>query len=79
MRHHLEARIGKKVPQNSAVISWLATYAADAMNRYKVQRNGRTNYEITTSHRCRQTVCGFGEKVMFRCNPDKARRNKMST
>ena len=78
MRHYLEARIGHKVPQESPVLSWLSTFAADTMNRYKIQRSGRTNFEMSTGHRCRQIVCGFGEKVMCRCNPDKSRRNKMT-
>ena len=79
LRHFLESRLGEKCPKDCPLTSWLATYAAEVRNRYTVQKNGRTNYEMVTSHRCNQQVCGFGEKVMFRVTPEKTGHNKLDT
>ena len=60
-------------------MSWLVNFTTDVLNRYKVHPNGRTNYEMTTGHRCKQLTCGFGEKVHYKITPDKSRTNKMET
>ena len=40
MRHHLESRLKAKVPKESPLMTWLATWAAEVLFRYKSQSNG---------------------------------------
>ena len=60
-------------------MSWLVSWAADVIFRYKVHSTGRTSYEWITGHRCNQPVAGFGEKVNFKFTTDKNNRNKMNS
>ena len=34
---------------------------------------------MTTGHRCKLDMCNFAEKVMFKFNTDKNKRNKMES
>ena len=36
LRHHLETRIKTKVPKESPLMSWIASWAAEVLTRYKV-------------------------------------------
>ena len=65
LRHQLERRIGEGIPQGGALSSWLVTWSADVINKYRVQANGRTAFEMMTQHKCRHISIGFGEKVWF--------------
>ena len=62
IRHHVERRIKTTMPKDSALMSWLVSWAADVIFRYKVHSTGRTSHEWTTSHRCDQPVDGCAEK-----------------
>ena len=79
LRHHLESRIKMKVAKDSALMSWLVSWSADVLTRYKVHDTGRTSYEHVTGHKGLQAMAAFGEKVMFKYTTDKNRRNKMET
>ena len=59
IRHHVERRIKATVPKDSALMSWLVSWAADVIFRYKVHSSGRTSHEWITGHRCEQLVAGF--------------------
>ena len=65
LRHYSERRFGKKIPRDSALMSWLVSWSSEVLNRYKVQSNGRTAYEMATLHKCMNKVMAFGEKVYF--------------
>jgi hypothetical protein len=65
LRHHVEHRMKKTVPNGSPLSTWLVTWSADVINKFRVQGNGRTAYELTTQHKCKHLVVGFGEKVHF--------------
>ena len=65
LRHFLEHRMGAKLREGDALSSWLVVWAAEVINKYRVQASGRTAYELMTNHRCKRTVVGFGEKVYF--------------
>ena len=58
-------------------MTWLVSWAADVIFRYKVHTNGRTSYEWITGHRCNQAVAGFAEKINFKFTTDKQHRHKM--
>ena len=68
-----------KVVKDSALMSWLVSWSADVLTRYKVHGTGRTSYEHVTGHKGLQAMAAFGEKVMFKYTTDKNRRNKMET
>ena len=57
--------MGKKLDEGSALSAWLVAWAAEVINKYRVQPNARTAYESMTNHKCNQFVVGFGEKVFF--------------
>ena len=61
------------------MMTWLVSWAADVIFRYKVHSTGRTSHEWVTGHRCDQPVVGFGEKINFKFTTDKNHRNKMNT
>ena len=65
LRHFLEHRMNEKVKEGSALSTWLVTWSAEIINKYRVQSSGRTAYEQLTSRRCNHIVLGFGEKVFF--------------
>ena len=65
LRHFLEHRMGEKLKEGSALSTWLVTWAAEIINKYRIQSSGRTAYEQLTSRRCNHVVLGFGEKVFF--------------
>lgn len=64
-RHYTERRLKKRMPRDSALMSWLVSWASEVLNRYKVQANGRTSFEMATLHKCRHKVVAFAEKVHF--------------
>ena len=78
-RHHVERRMKVTIPKDSALMSWLVSWAADVIFRYKVHSTGRTNHEQITSHRCDQPVARFAKNINCKFTTDKKRRNKMNT
>ena len=42
LRHQYERRMKIKMENNGVLSSWLASWAAEVLNRYKVQDSGRT-------------------------------------
>ena len=78
-RHHLEYRLGKKMSNGSALMSWLTVWAADVLTRYREQTFGKRSYEFTTGHKGAQPIAMFGEKVMFMHTPLKSSRDKIQT
>ena len=79
LRHHLESRLKCPVPKDSPLMTWLVSWAADVVFRYKVHSNGRTSHEWITGHRCTQPVAGFAENINFKFTTDKNHRNKMNS
>ena len=66
LKLYFESRIGKKIPVDNPVATWLTTWTSEVMNKFQIQESGRTTYELMTGHRCKHLVIGFGEKVWFR-------------
>ena len=79
LRHHLESRLKCSLPKDSPLMTWLVSWSADVVFRYKVHSNGRTSHEWITGHRCNQPVAGFAEKINFKFTTDKNHRNKMNS
>ena len=47
---HLEARLKTEISANHPLLSWLAVWACDAVNEYKVL-DDRIAYELMTGHK----------------------------
>ena len=54
-----------KLNEGSALSTWLVTWSAEVINKFRIQPSGRASYELMTSHRCNHIIVGFGEKVFF--------------
>ena len=65
LRHYTERRFGRAIPRESPLMSWLVSWSAEVLNRFKVRPNGRTAHEMATLHKVRHKVLAFGEKVYF--------------
>ena len=76
VKHYVESRIKRKIPPESALFTWLATFCAEIISKFLVGKNGRTAYEDITGHRCKHFVIGFAETVHFKLETKKANRQK---
>ena len=65
LRHYTERRFCRKLPRDCPLVSWLVSWSAEVINRYRVRSNGRTSLEMATLHKVRHEVVAFGEKVYF--------------
>ena len=79
IRHHVERRINVSIPKDSAMMSWLVSWAEDVNLRYKVHATGRKSHEWVTGHRCEQPVAGFAEKTHFKITTKKNHMHKMNS
>lgn len=75
IRHHVERRLKTSIPKDSAMMTWLVSWAADMISRYKVRSTGRTSHEWITGRRCDQPVGGFAKEVNFKLTTAKNHRN----
>ena len=76
IKHHVEARIGKRIETGGVLFSWLIPFCADILNEFKVGVDGRTAYERITAHKCKAAQIGFGEVVDFKVEIEKNNRLK---
>ena len=74
IRLHVERRIKTTIPKDSALMSWLVSWSADIISRYKVHSSGRTSHEWITGSRCDQPVAGLGDKHLFKFTTDKKQK-----
>ena len=70
----LEARIGKKVPTNHAIMIWLVEHTASLINRHFVTEAGITAYHHTHGQKSKGRTAEFGEKHLYHV-PKKLRHN----
>ena len=60
--------IGQKVPLLSNATSWLVWWAATVLNKYKLDKAGRTPFQRISGVRQRRPIAKFGEKVLYMTN-----------
>ena len=65
LRHYYEHRVGERLALDGPVSSWLVSWTAEVLNKYKVRDTGRTAYESITGQRSKHVVVGFAEKIFF--------------
>ena len=68
----LEARLGKRVPSDHAVMRWLVEHVADILTKYTINDSGLSPYEELHGRRANERRVGFGERVFF-STPKKGR------
>ena len=76
VKHYVEARLGKRIEQGSALFTWLIPFCTDLLNKFRVGSDGRTAYERITSHTCEVAQIGLAEIVDFKLETDKNSRHK---
>ena len=59
------------------MLCWLAVWAAEVMNKFKLQEDGRTAYEAISKHQCTHLVVGFGELIHWQMAPAKPNPDKL--
>ena len=71
-KHALEARLGKRVTSDSAILKWLVEHVADILTKYTVNSNGMSPYEELHGRKAQERRVEFGERVFF-STPKKGR------
>ena len=62
----LEEKLGKKIPVESAVFSWLVEHCADLHNKFHVFADGQTSYEKVKGRAYKGEMLEFGQMVLHR-------------
>ena len=70
LRDALEGRLGVKLEVNHPVMTWLVEYAALALNRFEVGKDGRTAYERCKGKKAKTMGIEFGEAILWKRKPD---------
>ena len=76
IKHHAEAKLGRRIEVDGVLFSWLIPFCTQIMNKYRVGPDGRTAYERITGHKNRHQVIGFAEAVDFILEPSKQHIHK---
>ena len=63
LRSALTSRLGRQIPLESAVMSWMVTHAAAIFRRCSVGVDGRTAYERNKGRPASTPIVEFGEKI----------------
>ena len=61
----LEARLGKRIPAEHAVMRWLVEHVADILTKYTINESGLSPYEELHGRRAQERRVEFGERVFF--------------
>lgn len=65
VRFAFEDRVGRRVPDDHPLLSWMLPHAASLYNNYHVHADGRTVRERLMGKRNMRTVAEFWEKVLY--------------
>ena len=65
LKHALEARIGKELPADHAVMLWLVEHAAAVWRRFRLGLDGKSAYERLKGKRHPGAGAEFGEAVWY--------------
>ena len=58
--------MGAQIPSNHNILAWLVEFAGTVVNRYEMDRDGKTPFERLRGKQSRLIGLEFGEKVNFR-------------
>ena len=65
LKSALDARYGKKVPGDHAVLPWLMDYSGILLTRFRVGSDGKTAYQRVKGKPFKLALPEFGENVLF--------------
>ena len=65
LKLHLEHLMGTCIPPGQPIMSWLAEYAAEVINRFREGPDRRTPYERVKGLRRLKLMAQFGESVLW--------------
>jgi len=65
LKLHLEHLMGTRIPPGHPIMSWLAEYAAEVINRFREGPDRRTPYERVKGFRRPKLMAQFGESVLW--------------
>lgn len=66
LRYALEAHLGRTLPDDDPVLTWAATFAAQAINVYRKDSTGKTPYEKEFGRSWKRPALEFGEKLFIK-------------
>ena len=70
LKCHIEGETGMFLPIRCDAVSWLAKWAANSLNLFKIQEHGTTAHEAVGGRRCKTPICPFGEHVQWKKQPN---------
>jgi hypothetical protein len=76
MKMALERKVGRKIPSEHPLITWLVEHVADVLNKYNVGKDGRTPYERIRGKRYHGEMVEFARRV-FHLSPGKPHGGSM--
>ena len=59
MRHRMGFRMQCNIPIHAPLMTWLVSWAADVICRYRIQANGKSCYDNVTGHKGLQPIAMF--------------------
>ena len=65
LRSQVEKGIGQKIPDDAAIMAWMARWAGELLSKYAPGDDGKTPYERVRRETCNVPLVPFGESVMY--------------
>ena len=65
LRHHVEHKLGIRIPEQSSVMAWLVRWAAELISKYSRGDDGKSPYERIAGEPSKVLLEPFGEKVLY--------------
>ena len=76
LKCHVEGATGKFLPIGCPATTWLAKWAANTINLFRVQPHGLTAHQAVGGRKCDTPVCPFGEHVQWKVQSDSVNSRK---
>ena len=76
LKHAVEEHIRQELKVDDEITSWLAVWAAEVVNRYRLQDCGKTAFERSTGRKWNVNTVPFGETILFKKALPKTKKDK---
>ena len=76
IRIGLERNLGQILDETDPILTWLPTFAADAVSIFRKMKDGKTRYEKETGKRWSRPRLSFGERCMLKLAEEKTGAKK---
>ena len=78
LRHHVEQRVGIKIPDQAPIMAWLVRWAGELISKYSRGDDGKSPYERTRGKPSNVPLVPLGEQVLY-LPMETAKRHKGDT